>query len=258
MLKTAGIPCPNSGAHCRVGLEVCIDCVASARVAAAAGANSVELCDALVEGGTTPSIGMVQQVVNAVGSAIAVQVIIRPRGGDFLFDDDEVAVMLADIAAVKAAGAEGVVIGALTPHGEVDLQLTQRLISAARPELAVTFHRAIDLTVNPRKALEDLLPLGIERVLTSGGAATAPAGIETIRDMQLAAKEYGHTIVVPGGGLTVDNVAPVVAATQVRMVHASLRSSKDGNMVYRKRDVYMGGEKKNSPETGIYTACFAS
>lgn len=159
-----------------VGLEVCIDCVSSARTAAAAGARSVELCAALVDGGTTPSIGMVRQVVRAVGglNGVAVQVIIRPRGGDFLYSEDEEAVMLGDIAAAKEAGADGVVIGALTPDGEVDLPLTGRLIAAARPELAVTFHRAIDLTAEPLRALDQLLSLGVERVLSSGGAASAP------------------------------------------------------------------------------------
>ena len=104
-----------------VGLEVCIDCVASARTAMAGGASSVELCAALVDGGTTPSLGMIRQVVAAVGASVAVQVIIRPRGGDFLFSEDEAEVMLGDIAAAKSAGAAGVVIGALTADGEIDV-----------------------------------------------------------------------------------------------------------------------------------------
>lgn len=138
--KTGDDADDNEAADTGVALEVCIDCVSSARTAAAAGARSLELCAALVDGGTTPSIGMVEQVVHAVGgpSGVAVQVIIRPRGGDFLYSEDETAVMLKDIAAIKKAGADGVVIGALTPSGEVDLPLTRRLIDAARPELAVS------------------------------------------------------------------------------------------------------------------------
>ena len=166
-------------------------------------------------------------------------------------------VPVGDIAAAKEAGAAGVVIGALTAEGEVDVPLTQRLLEAAKPELAVTFHRAIDLTRDPLAAVRTLLDLGagqIQRVLTSGGAATAPEGLETIRRMEQLCQaatgeqadevaEERRLVIVPGGGLTVENVAQVAARTGVRMLHASLRSGRDGGMSYRKPGVFMGGEK---------------
>jgi copper homeostasis protein len=246
------MPRPDSGVPAKgVGLEICIDCVESARAAAQGGASSVELCANLVDGGTTPSAGMVAQVVAAVGESVAVQVIIRPRGGDFLFSDDEVEVMLMDIDAAKAAGAAGAVIGALTPQGMPDLALTERLAQRARPEMAVTFHRAIDLAPDPVAATRALLPLKLDRILTSGGAATAPEGLATIAEMveAVAATGAATPVIVPGGGLSTANIAAVVAATKVRMVHASLRSTKDGGMVFRKPGVFMGGDKKNTPDT---------
>ncbi len=211
----------------------------------------MELCANLVDGGTTPSAGMIAQVVAAVGDAVAVQVIIRPRGGDFLFSEDEVEVMLMDIDAAKQAGAAGVVIGALTPQGTPDLALTARLARRARPEMAVTFHRAIDLSPDPVAATQSLLPLKLDRILTSGGAATAPEGLSVVAEMVQAVATAGESIpvIVPGGGLSTDNIAEVVAATKVRMVHASLRSTKDGAMVYRKPGVFMGGDKTNTPDT---------
>ncbi len=246
------MPRPDSGVpESGVGLEVCIDCVESARSAKAGGASSVELCANLVDGGTTPSAGMIAQVVAAVGDAVAVQVIIRPRGGDFLFSEDEVEVMLMDIDAAKQAGAAGVVIGALTPQGAPDLALTARLLQRARPEMAVTFHRAIDLSPDPVAATQSLLPLKLDRILTSGGAPTAPEGLSVIAEMvqAVATASESSTAIVPGGGLSTDNIAAVVAATKVRMVHASLRSTKDGAMVYRKPGVFMGGDKTNTPDT---------
>ena len=229
------MPRPDSGVPASgVGLEVCIDCVASARSALQGGASSVELCANLVDGGTTPSAGMIAQVVAAVGHTVAVQVIIRPRGGDFLFSDDEIEVMLMDIGAAKAAGAAGAVIGALAPDGMPDLALTARLAERARPEMAVTFHRAIDLTPDPVAAVQSLLPLQLDRILTSGGAATAPEGLDTIAEMARAVAASGANVpvIVPGGGLSTGNIAAVVAATGVRMVHASLRSTTDGAMEY--------------------------
>lgn len=194
---------------------------------------------------------MIAQVVAAVGDAVAVQVIIRPRGGDFLFSEDEVEVMMMDIDAAKRAGAAGVVIGALTPEGMPDLALTARLVERARPEMAVTFHRAIDLSPDPVAATRSLLPLKLDRILTSGGAATAPEGLAVVAEMVQAVATAGESTpaIVPGGGLSTQNIAKVVAATKVRMVHASLRSTKDGGMLYRKRGVFMGGDKTNTPDT---------
>src|SRR5687768_9675845 len=146
-------------------VEACVATVASAGAAESAGAGRLELCANLVEGGVTPSVGMLMGVRERV--RLPLHVLIRPRGGDFLFEGDEREVMLRDIAEAGARGANGVVIGALDPEGQVDEALTRRLAEAARP-MAVTFHRAFDLVREPTRALETLIALGIERVLTSG------------------------------------------------------------------------------------------
>ena len=149
--------------------EICVDSVAGVRAAKAAGADRVELCADLIEGGVTPSRGMIRQARTIPG--IGLNVMIRPRGGDFLFDDDEFAAMRSDIETAKAECADGVVIGLLTAAGEVDAARTRELMSLARP-LSVTFHRAFDMTANPYEALETLIGLGVDRLLTSGQQAT--------------------------------------------------------------------------------------
>ncbi len=133
--------------------EICVDSVAGVRAAKAAGADRVELCADLLEGGTTPSRGMIRQARTIAG--IGLNVMIRPRGGDFLFDDDEFAIMEADIETAKAEGADGVVIGLLTADGAIDVERTRDLMARARP-LSVTFHRAFDMTPDPFEALETL------------------------------------------------------------------------------------------------------
>ena len=145
--------------------EICVDSIAGVRAAKEAGAHRVELCADLLEGGITPSLGMIRQARTIAG--VGLNVMIRPRGGDFLFDDDELAIMRSDIETAKAEGADGVVIGLLTAAGEVDAARTRQLIALARP-LSVTFHRAFDMTPDPFRALETLIELGVDRVLTSG------------------------------------------------------------------------------------------
>jgi len=143
--------------------EICIDSVAGVRAAVEAGAARVELCAGLLEGGVTPSIGMVREAVAAADGRLAVHVIIRPRGGDFLYGADEFAVMRGDIAAVKQAGAAGVVIGLLDAEGRVDVARAAELIAAARP-LSVTFHRAFDVARDPLASLDALIRLGVDRL----------------------------------------------------------------------------------------------
>src|SRR5271167_5021210 len=137
--------------------EICVDSVAGVRAAGHAGAQRVELCADLLEGGITPSLGMIRQARKVAG--VDLNVMIRPRGGDFLFDDDEFATMQSDIETAKAEGADGVVIGLLTAAGEVEVVRTRELISLARP-LSVTFHRAFDMTHEPFRAIETLVELG--------------------------------------------------------------------------------------------------
>src|SRR5512142_2116911 len=149
--------------------EVCIDSVEGAIAAQQGGAQRVELCDNLVEGGTTPSLGTIRLARQRV--SIGVNVIIRPRGGDFYYSSLEFEVMRQAILAAKEAGADGVVIGLLLPDGRVDADRTRALVELARP-LSVTFHRAIDLCRDSAEALEDLAGIGVDRILTSGRQAT--------------------------------------------------------------------------------------
>ena len=161
-------------------LEVCIESAESAINAELGGANRVELCDNLMEGGTTPSSGMVAVTLERV--QIPVMMMIRPRGGDFLYTDLEYEIMLRDIEEAKRLVVHGVVFGILTPDGRVDKMRTKQLIEAARP-LSVSFHRAFDMTVDPLQALEDLIDLGVDRILTSGQEPSVSEGTALIAEL---------------------------------------------------------------------------
>jgi copper homeostasis protein len=217
-------------------IEICIDSVEGMAAALQGGAGRVELCADLLSGGTTPSAGMIRHV--RTQSRLGLMVIIRPRGGDFLYSDLELDVMLDDIRTAAQLGADGVVIGCLRADGRVDLDRNARLIDAARP-LAVTFHRAFDLTPDPRQALEDLVCLGADRVLTSGQEAGAFEGRERIAELQRQAA--GRIIVMPGGGITPDNVGRIIEATGVTEVHLSARREVESGATYRNDRVRLGG-----------------
>ena len=217
--------------------EICVDSVAGVRAAKTAGAGRVELCADLLEGGTTPSRGMIRQARTVAG--IRLHVIIRPRGGDFLFDDDEFAAMLADVETAKSEGADGVVIGILSTEGAVDLERTRALIAAARP-LAVTFHRAFDMTSDPFAALEALIGLGVDRVLTSGQEATVLEGLPLIA--ALIERAGDRIVIMPGGGITARNVGRIVAEARPREIHFAALEHAAGGMRFRREHVFMGGE----------------
>src|SRR5579864_3335422 len=157
--------------------EICVDSIAGVRAAKAAGAQRVELCADLLEGGITPSCGTIREARKVPD--IGLNVMIRPRGGDFLFDDDELATMREDIETAKAERADGVVIGLLTAAGEIDAARTRELVALARP-LSVTFHRAFDVAADPFRAIETLIGLGVDCVLTSGQEATVLEGLPLI------------------------------------------------------------------------------
>ncbi|WP_131195010.1 copper homeostasis protein CutC [Lichenihabitans psoromatis] len=218
-------------------VEICVDSVAAVRAAVAAGAKRVELCAALFEGGITPSRGMIRQARRVDG--IGLHVIIRPRGGDFLFDDDEVETMMADIETAKQEGADGVVIGLLTADGRIDVERSRRLIAAARP-LSVTFHRAFDMTVDPFEALDTLIDLGVDRVLTSGQDATVLEGLPLIT--ALIERAGNRIIIMPGGGITERNVARIVAGAKPTELHYAALQPVASAMVPRRDHVFMGGE----------------
>src|SRR5688572_8266072 len=217
--------------------EICVDSVSGVRAARAAGAQRVELCSDLLEGGITPSLGMIRQA-RAV-SGIGLHVMIRPRGGDFLFDPDEFAIMRADVELAKREGADGVVIGLLKPGGAIDAERTGELSALARP-IAVTFHRAFDMTPDPFQALETLIGLGIDRVLTSGQEASVLEGLPLIASL---VKEAGDRIIVmPGGGITARNIARIVEAAKPREIHVAALEPTPSGMIFRREHVFMGGE----------------
>jgi copper homeostasis protein len=196
--------------------ESCVDSFDTAAASTRGGAGRVELCARLDVGGTTPAPALIARCV-ALGTPVCVM--IRPRGGDFVYDRDDVEAMAQAIRAAAAAGAAGVVFGALRFDGTIDAGAMHRLLEAAHP-LPVTCHKAIDATRDPLEALEALLALGIDRVLTSGGAPTAAAGAATIARMVARAGEA--LTVMAGGGVRASGVADLVQRTGVREVHARL------------------------------------
>lgn len=198
-------------------VEACVDSVESALAAERGGAGRLELCDALFDGGTTPSAGMIAACRERV--AIPMFVIIRPRGGGFIYSDAELDVMRRDIVAARALGADGVVIGALEDAGTVHAEHVRMLVDAAG-DLPVTFHRAFDFAPDLGTALETLIASGVRRVLTSGGAPTAREGIPALASLVRQAGD--RLVVMAGGGVKEENVQEIIAETGVQEVHVRL------------------------------------
>jgi copper homeostasis protein len=216
-------------------LEVCIDSVESAIAAERGGARRVELCSGLLEGGLTPGAGLIASVRGRV--AVDMFVMIRPRGGDFLYSDLEFEVMREEIAHARRLGADGVVLGLLDEDGRVDVDRTRELIELAAP-LPVTFHRAIDMTPDPAAAVEDAIAAGARRILTSGGAASVTQGIAEIARMVKAAR--GRVAIMPGGGISPENIAAVALTTGANEFHSSARTAVASGMNFRKQAIAMG------------------
>lgn len=220
-------------------LEICIDGMASARAAAEGGADRVELCANLPEGGTTPSAGMIREVRRVFDGGL--MVIIRPRGYDFLYSEDEMAVMLHDIGVARDAGADGIVIGCLKSDGRVDAERCEKLITAAG-QMDLTFHRAFDMARDRSEAMEDIIRLGVRRILTSGGMPDVPQGMSRIAELVKAAD--GRVSLMPGGGVTEENIGEIVRATGVREIHLSARHAVSGGMTFFNRNCSMGAYSK--------------
>lgn len=220
-------------------IEVCANSAESSVAAEKGGAGRVELCAAIPEGGTTPSYG--EMVVTRKSIGIKMNVIIRPRAGDFLYSDMEFESMKEDILAAKRAGADGVVFGCLTADGEVDIEKNRELMRCAEG-LSTTFHRAFDVCRDPMKALEDIIGLGFDRILTSGQKATAPEGADLIA--KLVEKAAGRIIIMPGCGVNETNVKTLADKTGAMEFHMSARENIPSGMQYRKEGVSMGGEVK--------------
>lgn len=232
---------PFTSVRSMVVVEVCVESVAGVRAARAAGAQRVELCCALGEGGLTPSHGCLAAAV-AVGG-IEVVALVRPRGGDFLYSEDEFAVLERDVESARALGAAGVALGCLTAEGEVDAARCARLIQRARP-LGVTFHRAFDFAREPEQALETLVQLGSARVLTSGQAPSALEGRARIARLVQAAR--GRIEVVAAGGVRAENVAELVRATGVGALHFSAAVRRESSAQFRNPRVQLASAARAS------------
>ena len=215
--------------------EICIDSVMSALVAQEAGADRVELCANLLEGGTTPSYGTIKQTRAKIN--IGLQVIIRPRGGDFLFSKIEQETIIDEIRIAKELGADGAVVGALNAEGGIDLDFLEMMMEVAWP-LNVTFHRAFDMCRDPKTALNQLRIMGVNRILTSGQKADAWTGSEYISKMVKQAKD--SIIIMPGGGIDESNIAQVVKKTGVKEIHFSGRDWVKSKMNFCREGISMG------------------
>ncbi|MBN8246863.1 MAG: copper homeostasis protein CutC [Verrucomicrobia bacterium] len=216
-------------------IEVCVDSIESALAAVEGGADRLEVCSALGEGGLTPSAGLLEVLRERVRIPLAVM--IRPRCGDFCPSDDEFEVMRRDLVRARAAGADLIVLGLLTPAGDVDVTRTRELIALARP-LPVTFHRAFDMTRDPHASLEALIGLGCERVLTSGQEKTALEGLDLLVDLVRQAAD--RIVVMPGGGITERNLPRILRECDAREFHVSASGSRDSRMEFRNTRIPMG------------------
>lgn len=220
-------------------IENCANSVESAIEAQKGGALRVELCAGIPEGGTTPSYGDILMARKHLD--IALHVIIRPRGGDFLYSPLEQEIMLADIRTARQLGADGIVLGCLTTQGEVDMPLMRRMIEEA-DGMAVTFHRAFDMVRDYSKALENIISLGCQRILTSGGKPTAILGADQLKACRQQAA--GRIIIMPGCGVNPGNIRKLAEATGCHEFHFSGRKAMESGMEYRNPEVFMGGEVK--------------
>lgn len=204
----------------RPELEICVDGVEACIAAERGGADRLELCAGLIEGGTTPSAGTLELALERV--RLPIVVLIRPRRGGFVYSAQELETMKREIAFARRSGAHGVALGVLDAHAAVDVERTRALVDYARP-LNVTFHRAFDFVAQPLQALEQLIDLGVDRVLSSGGAPSAEAGVETLAALVRAAR--GRLQIVAAGGIRAHNARAIAARTGVGALHGSARAS---------------------------------
>lgn len=209
-------------------LEIAVFNIGSALLAAASGADRIELCENPADGGTTPSYGTLVQVREKTG--IPVFPIIRPRGGDFLYTDEEYAVMRKDLALCKSLGFDGAVVGLLQKDGTVDVSRTAALVELAYP-LEITFHRAFDRALQPYEALEDVIKAGCQRILTSGQVPNAPDGKALI--WQLVQQAEHRIIIMPGSGVRSNNIADLASFCGVEELHSSARIMSPSAMSYQ-------------------------
>lgn len=206
--------------------------VESALQAEAYGIDRIELCADFSEGGTTPSAGIFNVLKKTL--SIPIFVMIRPRGGDFIYSEVETEAMLADLKLFKSLGADGFVFGALHADGTIDISICQKLLEAAAPA-PCTFHRAFDVTPNLEESLEKLITLGFARVLTSGGKSSVCSAVDVLQKMLHQAKN--RIIVMPGGGLQAECIPPLNETGLLREIHASCRDLRKGKNEYHNPDL---------------------
>lgn len=217
-------------------IEICLESVESVIAAQQGGADRVEFCADLFEGGITPSLGAFKTARRH--TSITMMVMIRPRGGDFCYSDLEFETMQEDVKLFKEAGADGIVFGILKADGTIDVERSKRIIELARP-LPVTFHRAFDMTPDAHEALETLISLNMERVLTSGQEASVMEGVPALR--KLVEQAGDRIIVMPGAGINERNFAYLKEQIKAKEYHLSLPSPTESKMTYRPGHIYMGG-----------------
>lgn len=217
-------------------LEICANSVASCVEAQKGGAYRVELCAAIPEGGTTPSYGDIAVARELLD--IKLNVIIRPRSGDFLYSLLEHKIMLKDIEIARQLGVDGVVIGCLTAEGEVDMERNRELIDAAG-DMSVTFHRAFDMCRDPFDSLERIISLGCHRILTSGQQQQAEQGIPLLKELVQRAND--RIIIMPGSGINMHNIAAIAKESGAKEFHLSARKPVESSMLYRNPTIKMGG-----------------
>ncbi|GLO60017.1 copper homeostasis protein CutC [Vibrio sp. MACH09] len=218
-----------------VQLEVCIDNLESLPNAIAGGATRIELCSSLALGGLTPSYGLMKKAAEL--STVPVYAMIRPRQGDFLYQDSDIDSMLEDIHVAKQAGLQGIVFGLLTAEGDIDIERSKRIMQSAAG-LGVTFHRAIDQCNDYNQAIEAIAELGCQRILTSGLAASADQGCEVIADM--VKKANGRFSIMAGAGVNAHNVTNIVRCTGITEVHLSGKTTRTSHMLAIADNAKMG------------------
>jgi len=224
----------------RVSIEVCVDSIESLNNAIVGGASRIELCSSLPLGGISPTVGLASYA--AKNSPVPVYAMIRPRSGDFLFTADEVAMMCDEVAFFRDIGMHGVVIGALTEDASIDLKAAKRWVESAKG-IGVTFHRAFDLVDSPEHSLEALIDLGCERILTSGGCASAFEGIDNLQEW--IAKADGRISIMPGCGVNQQNAKRIVDMTGATEIHLSAKVSHPSKMQAVNSQIAMGNSSSS-------------
>ncbi len=217
-------------------LEICAINLESAIAAEKGGASRIELCDNIIEGGTTPSAATIKLAVEYL--SIPVNVLIRPRGGDFIYSDLEFENIIEDIKYCKSVGVSGIVIGILNSDGSIDVKRTKQLVELANP-MNVTFHRAFDLCIDVFQSMEDVISTGAIRILTSGQQQSADKGISLLKKLQ--SKSNNRIIIMPGGGININNVEHIIKTTSVSEIHMSAKTKVPTKMDLHQYNITLSG-----------------